>query len=301
MQNQNIRVCFIFNPAANRNRSLQHIDWLRREASTLWNNYEIVIAKESDSLADLAQSKSKHFDIIVACGGDGTISQIVNGLTETGAALGVLPIGSGNDFVKSLKLNKSLPECLEIIHQNHTSNIDLIRYEGDAKGWCANTIGLGVDGLANFYAHQTTWLKGKISYYYGALKAILNFRGCKMKIRSKEFSNENDFAMVTICNGKWEGGSFLVAPNANMRDGKSDVLIIQKVPVLLLLIYLLRFRWGPAQWMKGIKSFRTKQIEITTSVPIAVHRDGEHLGTDIRHLKLTVEQNTLKVLVPKDY
>lgn len=300
MQNQSTRICFIFNSAANRNRSLRHIDWLRREASSKWKKYEIVIAQENESLAGLANSKSKFFDVIVACGGDGTISQIVNSLAKTDTALGVLPIGSGNDFVKSLNLNKSLPECLEIIHQNHTSTIDLIRYEGDVEGWCANTIGMGVDGLANYYAHQSS-LRGHIRYYYGALKAILKFRGCSMEIQSDESSYKDDIVMATICNGKWEGGSFLVAPNADMKDGILDVLSIKKIPLPLLISYLLRFRWGPANWMRGIEAFTTERIEISTSVPVAVHRDGEHLGTGIRHLKFTVEKNALKVLIPKNY
>lgn len=301
MQNQQNRICFIVNPAANGDRSLHHIDWLRKEASRLWKDFEIVIADKHQSLDKLAKSKSKSFDVIVACGGDGTISQIINGVAKSDTILGVLPIGSGNDFVKSLELNKTLPECLEIINQDHISIIDLIRYEGDVKGWCANTIGMGVDGWANFYAHQASWIKGRLQYYAGALKAIVNFRGSKIDIQSKEFTRKDEYMMVTICNGKWEGGSFLVAPDADMSDGKLDVLCIKKVPTLLLISYLLRFRWGPASWMKGVKTFRIKQIELRSSSPVAVHRDGEHLGTDIRLLKISVEKNALRVLTPKNY
>ncbi|MDX1641912.1 MAG: diacylglycerol kinase family protein, partial [Balneolaceae bacterium] len=177
MQNQNTRISFIINPAANRQRSVRNIDWLRCEASKLWKNYEIVIAKENDSLSHIAKIKSTHFDVVVACGGDGTVSQIVNGLANTDTALGVLPIGSGNDFVKTLGLNKPLSKCLQILYENHTAEIDLIRYEGDVDGWCANTIGIGIDGWANYYAHRISWIKGKVTYYLGAIKAILRFRG----------------------------------------------------------------------------------------------------------------------------
>lgn len=302
MQNQQTRICFIVNPAANADRSLHHIDWLRQEASSLWKNFEIVIAEKHQSLDKLAKAKSKNFDVIVACGGDGTISQIINGLAQTDTILGVLPIGSGNDFVKSLGLNKTLPECLEIIYQNHITRIDLIRYKGDAEGWCANTIGMGIDGWANFYAHQTSWIKGQLKYYWGALRAIINFRGSQMKIQSAEFSGKDHFIMATICNGQWEGGSFFVAPDADMSDGMMDVLSIEKIPTFLLICYLLRFRWGPAPWMKGIKRFRTERIELKSSAPVAVHRDGEHLGTDIRHLKFLVQKKALRVLTPEiDY
>ncbi|WP_234570606.1 diacylglycerol/lipid kinase family protein [Rhodohalobacter sp. 614A] len=301
MQNQNTRICFIINPAADRHRSAKNAEWLRQEASKLWKNHEIVIADKRDSLSGLARKKSKEFDVIVACGGDGTISQIVNGLAKTSGTLGVLPIGSGNDFVKSIGLKKSLTECLKVLHQNHTTKIDLIRYEGDIQGWCVNTIGIGIDGWANFYAHQTSWLKGRITYYYGALKAILKFHGSEMQIKSHNDEEKNNFLMITACNGKWEGGSFLVAPDADLQDGELDILTVKKVPQLLLLAYLLRFRWGPAKWMKGVEKSRTTNLEISSAVPLAVHRDGEHLGTDIRKLKLTVEKNSLNVIVPEDY
>lgn len=301
MQNKNTQICFIINPAADRHRSAKKAEWLRQEASELWRNYEIVIADKRDSLSGLARKKSKEFDVIVACGGDGTISQIVNGLAKTSGTLGVLPIGSGNDFVKSIGLKKSLAECLKILHQNHTTKIDLIRYEGDVQGWCVNTIGIGIDGWANFYAHQTSWLKGRITYYYGALKAILKFHGSEMQLKSHKNEVKNNFLMITACNGKWEGGSFLVAPDANLQDGELDILTVKKVPKLLLLAYLLRFRWGPAKWMKGVEKSRTTNLEISSAVPLAVHRDGEHLGTGIRKLKLTVEKNSLNVIVPEDY
>lgn len=298
MQNQSTKICFLLNPAANRHRSLKNVEWLHREVAKIWKNHEIVIAQKQESLVALAKEKSNHFDVIVACGGDGTVSQVVNGLAKTEATLGVLPIGSGNDFVKSLALDKTLPECLEILRKNNTIKIDLIRYEGDAEGWCANTLGLGMDGWANFYAHHSHWLKGRITYYYGAVKAILKFFGSEMEINSSEYSRRGEYVMATACNGKWEGGSFYVAPEANMQDGWIDMLLIKKVPTLSLISYLLRFRWGPADWMKGIKTFRTKHIEITTKKPVAVHRDGEHLGSQIHRIELKIETKALKVIVP---
>lgn len=301
MQKPNTRICFILNPAANRHRSVKNVARLRIEAAKLWQQFEIVIAKKHDSLAQLAHQKAKQFDVIVACGGDGTISQVINGIALSDCVLGVLPIGSGNDFVKSLGIKKSLSCSLQVLHENHTTEIDLIRYEGDANGWCANTIGLGIDGWANYYAYQAEWIKGRASYYYGALKAIFSYRGSKTEMKTADKCFDNTFLMVTACNGKWEGGSFLVAPDADLQDGQLDILTIKKLPVILLITYLLRFRRGPAKWMKGVEKFRTDSLEIKSSNPVAVHRDGEHLGNEIRELKLTLERNALTVIVPKTY
>lgn len=301
MQNQVTRICFIVNPASNRHGSVKYIEWIREEAAKRWAHFEITIVKKEDSLVNLAKEKSKDFDVVVACGGDGTVSQVINGLAQSKVALGILPIGSGNDFVKSVGLDRSLEDCMEILSNNTITEIDLIRYEGDAEGWCANTIGLGVDGWANYYAHQTKWLRGRINYFFGGLKAIFTFRGCDVKIQTKKYSNTGKYVMVTACNGKWEGGSFFVAPKAKMNNGSLDLLTIRKVPLILLVGYLLHFRWGPKRWMKGVKTHRAKSVELCSSNPVAVHRDGEHLGNHIRRLKLTVEKKVLKVIVPESY
>ena len=301
MQKKSTKICFILNPAANRHRSIQKADWIRKEASNLWYNYEVVIAGENEPLAELARLKSITFDVVVACGGDGTISQIVNGLAESNCALGVMPVGSGNDFVKSLGIKKSLPHSLQVLYQNRISEIDLIRYEGDVEGWCANTIGFGIDGWANYYAHQANWLKGRITYYYGAVKAIFKFHGSITDIRLSSHTEKDTYLMITVCNGKWEGGSFLVAPNAKLHDGKLDILTIKKVPIPFLILYLLRFRWGPAKWMKGVNNMRAESLDIFSDLPVAVHRDGEHLGKDIQNIRLKLKRKALKVIVPDNY
>ena len=298
MQLSENRICFIINPAADRNRSAQNINWIRKEASERWKSYEIVIIDEHERLDDVARSRARYFDIIVACGGDGTISQVVNGIANTDCILGVLPIGSGNDFAKSLKLKRSLPECMEILRTCRVTEIDLIRYRGDVSGWCANTIGLGLDGWANYYSHQINRVKGKAIYFLGALRAILSFRGAKMKLELQDKKMAKNLLMVTVCNGKWEGGSFLVAPEADMKDGIMNVLLIEKIPTYLLVAYLLRFKWGPKETMRGVHQINSKGVNIKSEKPLAVHRDGEQLGTGIRQLQLTVKEKVLNVIIP---
>ncbi|TVQ02465.1 MAG: diacylglycerol kinase family lipid kinase [Balneolaceae bacterium] len=301
MVKKSTRVCFIFNPAADRNRSARHIEWLKNEAKERWIHFEIDITQKNQDVAELARSKATEFDIIVACGGDGTINNVVNGIAGTGVALGVLPIGSGNDFVKTARLDKTLPECLELIYQGETTPIDLIRIEGDREVWCANTTGIGLDGLANYYARSYRKLKGHIVYVLGALRAAFNFRGTYLKlvIDGTEYSSE--YLMITVCNGKWEGGSFFVAPKADMMDGKIDLLTIDKISIPRVLSYLPRFRWGPSEHMRGVTQQQCKCVEFWSDVPLSVHNDGEFLGSDISHLKLTVHEKILEVVTPADY
>ncbi len=299
MHRNSTRICFIFNPAADRNRSQQHIKWLNKASHERWKAPEIQIVGKNQDIAETAHEKSHHFDVVVACGGDGTIHKVINGIAGTDTALGVLPIGSGNDFVKTLGLNRSPAECLHIIDRGLRKPIDLIRFEGDVSGWCANTLGLGLDGWANHFAHRNSTLKGALLYVYGAVKAAFTFKGTRVILEQDGEIQQDYFLMVTACNGKWEGGNFLVAPHANIADGKIDLLKIKTMPLAQILAYLPRFRWGPSAHMNGVSVATCKHLRYSSNKPVAVHCDGEELGTSIKDLRLFVSEKILEVIVPE--
>lgn len=301
MQRNSTRICFIFNPAADRNRSQQHIKWLNKAAHERWKAPEIYIIGKNEDITETAHEKSHQFEVVVACGGDGTIHKVINGITGTETALGVLPIGSGNDFVKSAGLNKTPAECLHIIDRGLRQRIDLIRFEGDVSGWCANTIGMGLDGWANYYAHQNSLLKGGLRYIYGAIRAAITFKGTRVILEIDGNVEQGELLMVTACNGKWEGGNFLVAPHANNSDGKLDLLTISTMPLAQILAYLPRFKWGPSAHMNGVSVSTFRHLRYSSNKPIAVHCDGEELGTHIRDLRLFVSEKILDLIVPDTY
>ena len=159
---------------------------------------------------------------------------------------------------------------------------------------------MGLDGLANYYAHKFQSGSGPLVYFWSALKAILTFQGSVIELLADGIKTEQKLLMVTACNGKWEGGTFHVAPNADMRDGLIDLLIVEKIPIHLLVTYLIRFQKGPSHKMKGIRLSKTKSIELFSKKGLAVHSDGEHLGSDIRHLKLSIKSKVLSVIVPRN-
>lgn len=297
MRNQSNRICFIINPTANRNRSVKHFSSLKKEIGLRWTDAEIVMTTADKPVIELAREKSESNDIIVACGGDGTVSQVANGLVGSNAALGVVPIGSGNDFVKSMHLNKTIPECLDILRAGFTTEIDLIRFEGDEEGWCVNTIGMGLDGLANYHARRSVFLKGFLMYAVGALKACFSFRGARMTLKIDGREKTNEYLMITLCNGKWEGGQFYIAPEAVMDDGLLDLLTVEKLPLYLILTYLPRFKTGPKKSMRGIQSLRCKKLELHSDKPIYVHSDGEHISGSVHDLRLTVVEKALRVVI----
>lgn len=297
MEKSSTSVCFILNPAADKSRSARHAEWLRTEAEKRWLRFEIVLTTADEPITELASKKSGFFDVIVACGGDGTVHQVVNGIAEKNTGFAVLPVGTGNDFAKSLNLPKDRAAILDLIWNNQFRKCDLIRFEGDAEGWCVNTLGIGLDGLANHYSKSFHRFKGFIIYVLGALKASFTFRGAQFSISSTpENDLSGEYLMITVCNGKWEGGTFFIAPDADLFDGRAELVTIEKISVIKILLYLACFKNGPASWMKALTSRKISSLQIRSDRPVAVHADGEQLGTDIYYLTINVIEGALPVV-----
>lgn len=298
MEKSDSRVCFIVNPAAKRNRSVKYVDWINREAKQRWHHFEIIIVSENQSIQSVAADKAEKYDIIVACGGDGTINQVVNGMAGSEAKLGLLPVGSGNDFVKSIFPDPAPEKCMEYLSLEKTVSVDLIRCRGDAETWAINTLGAGLDGLANFHAKNYSRLWGAFIYVIGALKAVLLFRGSTITLSVDGETQKDHYLMVTFCNGKWEGGSFYLSPQANPADGYLNLVTIKTISRIKVLGYLLRFRWGPSSFMKALETKTCRSVVIHSELPLSVHADGEHLGNNIHTLDVNIVRKGIEVISP---
>ena len=296
MEKSNERVCFIYNATARRGRAAKKLEWLKKEASLRWNDFDILLTGNNGKVKGINDGE---YDAIIACGGDGTIHNTVNQFIDAKVTIGLLPIGSGNDFAKAISLPKDEKKCLDILARGFTRKVDLIRCTGDADRWCVNTVGAGLDGLANVYTLRYKKYVGTAGYFFGALHASMRFRGTRMKVITDENRYDDHFLMITTCNGPIEGGSFIVAPKADVYDGYIDILKIRKTSIPKLLYYLPKFKKEFPEYMKGLSTDRCKKIKIETEDPISVHADGEHLGSEIKNLELSVHEQILEMIVPE--
>lgn len=296
MEKSSTPVCFILNPAADKSRSSQHVEWLTKEAEKRWLHFDIVLTTKDEPIKELAAVKAVSHKVIVACGGDGTVHQVVNGIAGTDTRFAVLPIGTGNDFAKSLNLPNSRTAILDLIYSEQFKNADLIRFDGDASGWCVNTLGIGLDGLANHYSKSYSKLKGYIIYVLGALHAAFTFRGANFTILAGNKNLSGNYLMATLCNGKWEGGTFFIAPDADLFDGKVELVTVETISIPKIVYYMICFKNGPAKWMKALNSEQITSMSFKSDEPVAVHADGEQLGIAIHELKIDVAKGVLPVI-----
>ncbi|MFA9489689.1 MAG: diacylglycerol kinase family protein [Anaerolineales bacterium] len=164
----------ILNPYANRWKAKERLPEVRQALESTGIDYHLVESDAPNHAIQLAASASSEgFSPIIAAGGDGTISEVVNGLYQASEGVlgpfGVLPLGTANDLVVNLGLPTSLQEAAQVIAEGGTRRIDL----GQVNEWIFdNNSAVGLEPVVTIYNIRMTWLKGVIRYLVAALRAI---------------------------------------------------------------------------------------------------------------------------------
>lgn len=291
-----MKYCFIYNPSANRGKSGDRLEQLNTIVKDSWVGSTIKVSQEQDDIARLAREAAGKYDVVVACGGDGTIRETAVGLlNQSSTALGILPIGSGNDFSKTLGIPKSLDRVLTILKNGNFKKIDIGKCNDE---YFLNTLGIGFDGLTNFYAQQINSLSGKWLYTLAALKAnfVLDPPTVNLIFDGQELHRK--VLMCTVANGKIEGGNFRIAPQASIEDGKLDFILVDPVSKWRLPLLLPYFLTDQGIHLKPVHHYQITELQVKLEKPVPIHADGEQLDCNQLKLDIRVIPAALKIIVP---
>lgn len=290
------KLCFIINPSANRSHNDKIIDHIRNFAKDWGNGSELLVSGKKGDITQIAREASRHSDVVIACGGDGTIRETAAGLVGTEAAMGIIPIGSGNDLVKTLEIPQDPFQALEILKTGVVKKIDIGKFDGQIF---VNTLGIGFDGLTNIYAERFKWIRGSLVYSLAALKAMIMYRSPRFVMEIDGRKIDRRLLFVTVANGKVEGGNFWLAPEAEIDDGFFDVVVVKAVNRVMLPYYLIRVLRKSHLSLKVIEIIKAKKISVTIHKPVPVHSDGEIYGEKVTHLEVEMIPDSLQVLCPE--
>lgn len=293
-----LRICFLFNPTANNYRAENQLDQLKELINEYWEPGETEILPSGNQSEIHHNGRLKSFDVIVACGGDGTLHEAANLAANNGCVLGLIPMGSGNDFAKAIGISKNLIDCLKIIKTGKTQQIDLLKFTGDAEGWCINTLGIGLDGLANIYTKKYKFLFGPLGYIFGAVHSAITSRNLEFTLTIDGKKSTGIYRMITACNGQVEGGFFYVAPDAKINDGEMDLVRISSLPFSKLIRFLPKFKKPKPFKMDELMRTKCSKVDIRSALGCAVHADGERLGKNINQITISTCPGKLEFLVP---
>ena len=222
----------LVNPAAGRGRRKARLrDYLSRLEKHIGPFEPAVTARAGDEVRLLDAALARGVSRIVALGGDGTWSVAADRILANGrgrdVALGLLPVGTGNDFGKSIGVrHENIDAVMRAIAERRTRTLDAGKVN---DRYFLNVVGMGFDIAVIDDAATTPLLRGDMLYKFCAVKQLFRFPGVKLGIA--EGNNSPDtwlrVLMLTISNANYFGGSFHIAPRASLSDGRLDAVVIR--------------------------------------------------------------------------
>jgi diacylglycerol kinase (ATP) len=247
-----------------------------------------------------AQAASQGARHVVAVGGDGTVHEVANGLLRSAgdAALGVVPIGSGNDFAKMLGVYGHDPvRAVARLVTAQSRRFDAGRVLGE---WFVNSVGFGFGPAVVQARNRMPNLRGFLSYLVPIVKTFFKFEPPLFDVAAPGFRERGYMMMVEVCNGTTAGGSYRFAPDADPTDGKMDVCVIRRLSLPRFLLAIPRVMRGTHVKMREVAVIKTAKLVVRSpEQPLVVHADGELREPGVNECTVELERGRLNVLVAR--
>jgi YegS/Rv2252/BmrU family lipid kinase len=242
---------------------------------------EIVYTQYAGHAFVLAQQAlDSKADYIVAAGGDGTVNEIAQTLVHTSSTLGIIPIGSGNGLARDLGIPMDMKKAIELIVQAQSITIDYCK-ANEYTFFC--TCGVGFDAMVSerFSGERK---RGSISYVKSAITEYLKFKPDEYELLLDDGTIVKEKAfLITCANTSQYGNNAYIAPNANIRDGLMDIVMLAPINPLDVAPLAIQLFTKQISHNHRFSHYRSRKVTIRRSQPGPMHVDGEPLyaGTEI--------------------
>lgn len=285
----------ILNPAADRGRAAAKRKLIQQAFERLGLNFRLLTTERPGHATQLAQEALREAAVVVAAGGDGTVNEVAQGLVGTEATLGIIPIGSGNDYARVLGLPADPAVVVELLPRMRVRQVDVGMI---GERYYLNSLGMGIDGQIALDYRRMRLLRGEAGYILATVWEALRFRGVEVEIRGDGWEFHGRILTTAVMNGPYAGGGFYLAPQARLDDGELDVVVIGNYPRLVRLAVLPKTRDGSYLELRRVHAKRARTLRVTSARPLPVHLDGELLPQPLQALEVTLLPGALRVLRP---
>jgi diacylglycerol kinase (ATP) len=274
-----VRICVILNPIAGAVKNIAAVQEKLRRV-----NAERFCISHQPGDAEKFAREASDFDLIVSAGGDGTLNEVVNGIAQAGcnAALALFPLGTGNDFARTLGIPTDFDAAIDRIIAGDTRAIDLVRVTSDSVRYFVNISSGGFSGMVDEKLTpemKRTW--GPLAYLRSAAAAFAELRGYTTTIALDDGQAfEIDLYNIVVANGRYVAGGIPIAPEADVADNLLDVVLIPEHGPANLAILAAQILVGKHLASDAIIFRRAKRIAINSRPGMWFNVDGELIGNE---------------------
>ena len=292
------KVMLIVNPSAGKEQAQDLAPKAREKLHAVYDEVNVYeTEKEGDAAEFAALACSEGYDAVVSLGGDGTVSETVNGLAGQSRRpdFGIIPLGTVNDFARALSIPLDPEEALKALASPHRKEADIGRIDGR---YFMNVLAVGAiaEATYNVSAEQKTRL-GPLAYFLEGVKALAGKTPFTLTVRHDQGKWEGKAYLVVAALTNSVGGFEALAPDAEVDDGRIHVFIIKDLSLPNILKLVPRLFRGEMKEHEQVEYIRTSAMKLDTEEEMAVNIDGDEgkrLPGEVqvlkRHLKLIVPE-----------
>ena len=276
---------FVLNPTAGTGFAVKAMKNLEEQLREKGIEYKIYLTESPGHATRIASELATQEKVysVLAVGGDGTAAEVAAGLCGTGKPMGIIPAGTGNDFIKSVGIPNDPSKALELILSRQPDDMDTGTVNGK---FFLNVCGTGFDVTVLDYAESLKDKhRGLTPYFIGLLKAIFHYESVQLKITADGKTQEGRYLVCSIANGRYIGGGIPICPKADPADGKLNLVLIQHRARCQIPFYL------PGLMMSRDLDFKITDHRFVSSVRIEgrnlrINIDGEICSMDSAEFRI---------------
>jgi len=267
-------------------------------------NLELRRSRNRQETIDLAAGAcDKHYDVVVAAGGDGTVNAVVNGLAgKQGTALGILPLGTANDLARTFEIPLDVDQALKVLLESNIRALDVGRLETESGAMYFANIASGgnVQRVHDAITPEIKEQWGALSYLRGAIAPLTNLDGFPVELQFDGSSPEAyNIWNLMIANGRYSGGGLAVAPRANPEDGSLDVVALLDSTPLEALGMAKDFVIGDYLENERVVFRHAQEVVLRPRTPMTILADGEPIEAET--YRFSILPGGLRAIVGPQY
>jgi lipid kinase YegS len=256
---------------------LRHVvSWVRRRGHAV----DLSITWEAgDGIHLAARAADRGTDVVVACGGDGTLNEVVNGLDGREIPLGVVPLGTANDFARQTGIPEDADHAMDVILRRKPVRIDTASMNG-RRFLNVSTGGVGAEATAETPADFKASL-GPLAYAITAVRKLAGSEARHASFTSAGFSLDTEFLAFAVGSARVTGGGTIMTPDASVTDGLLDLCVIEAMSRRDFARLAMSVKRGEHLGLPGVHYAQLPWLKVTGTEPLTVNVDGESLQAQV--------------------
>jgi YegS/Rv2252/BmrU family lipid kinase len=287
------RFALLVNPAAAGGKALNALPAVHATLDELGAAHRTVITRNIEHAAEEAKRAAAEGETTMAMGGDGLLRPVAGALKNSQGAIALIPCGRGNDLARVLEIPTDPEAAARVAVEGRERLLDVANVDGTPYVGIAS---FGFDSDANRIANEARLIRGNAVYLYAALRALAAWKPAHFSVTVDGERHELSGYSVAVGNSKAYGGGMYVLPQAELDDGRLDVMMSKEASKLTFLRELPKVFKGAHVDSPNAVFLRGERIEVASDRPFVIYADGDPIGAT--PATITVEPRCLRVVVP---